>query len=122
LARSPFTVLLNTFSIEVQSDVFIRDGPRRQQVELWILDLDHRTAGIGQIMQFLIERIAERHDARRQILVVLVLHSISHELRSDSAELDRFRSETLRRFPDFCVTAFRRAPQGDNLRMTRASR
>ena len=72
-------------------------------MDLWFLHLNHGTARVGQIMQLLVEGIADRHDPRGQVVVMLILDSESDQLRCDRPELDRFRGQTLRRFPYFRV-------------------
>ena len=88
-ARSPFTVLLNTLSMNSGLITLSTIAARRQQVDLRLLHLNHRAAGVGQVVQLLVERVADGHDPRRDVLVVLVLHRERHQLGRDRAELHR---------------------------------
>ena len=65
-------------------------------MDLRLLHLDDRTPGVGQVVELLVEGVAEGHDSRRNVLVVLVLHRKCDELRRHRAELDRLGGEPLR--------------------------
>ena len=68
-------------------------------MDLRLLDLDHRAAGIGQLVIFLVEGVGDGEHAIRNALVVPVLQREGHDLRRHGAELDRPLGEPLRRFP-----------------------
>ena len=53
--------------------------------------------GIRQVVQLLVEGIAQRHDPLRQPRVVLVLHRERHQLRRHRPELHRLGRQPLRR-------------------------
>ena len=73
LARRPFTVLLKIFDQIV--DVELAEGlaARRHHVDLRLLHLQHRAAGIGELVELLVERVADRPGALDRVLVVVVL-------------------------------------------------
>src|SRR5215475_2215213 len=101
LVAQPLYSVIEHLEHEIERDVFVRNRTRSQQVKLGIFDLDYWTTGVRQIMQLLIEGIAEGHDARRKIFVVLVLHGVSDQLGGDGAELDWPWRQALRRLPYF---------------------
>ena len=72
---------------------------RRHHVDLRFLHLDHRAAGVGEIIELLVERFAQRPGALDRILVMVVLHRGREQLRQDGAELDRLPGHALRRLP-----------------------
>jgi hypothetical protein len=85
-------------------------------VDLRFFHLDDLAACVRKIVQFFIERVAERHDARRQILVMGILHSESHELGSYSSELHRLGSHSLCCLEELGVLQFAPTDGTDNLR------
>ena len=99
LARRPFTVRLNTSIISLAIDHRVGDAARRDQVDLRLLDLDHRAAGVGQLVVFLVERLGDREHAVRHALVVAVLHREGDDLGRHRAALHRPLGEALRRLP-----------------------
>jgi hypothetical protein len=72
---------------------------RRHHVDLRLLHLDHRAAGIGELAELLVERVADRPGALDRILVVVVLDGSGDQLGQDGAELDRLLGQALRRLP-----------------------
>jgi hypothetical protein len=67
-------------------------------------------------VELLIERIAERHDALGQILVVLVLDGKGHQLWGDRSEFDGLIGEALRGFPNLRVLHLPGADGANDLR------
>ena len=88
---------------ELRIDDFVNDAAGCQQVDLGFLQLDHGTPCVGQIMQFFVEGVAQRHNARGQVLVVLVLNCESDQFGRDRSKLNWLRGQTLRRLPNFGV-------------------
>jgi hypothetical protein len=68
-------------------------------MDLRLLDLNHRTTGVGEFVVFLIEGVGDGEHALGHALVVLVLRSKRDDLRRHRAELHRPRGEPLRRLP-----------------------
>src|SRR6266568_3864596 len=97
-------------------DDLVDDTARCQEVDLRFLHLDDRTTGVGEILQLLVERVADRHDARRYVPVVLVLDGESDELWSDRAELDRLFGQALRGFPQFRILHLAASNGSDDFR------
>ena len=89
---------------------------RREQVDLRLLHLDHRAAGVGEVVQLLVEGVADRHDALGQALVVVVLQREGDELGRDGAELHRLRGQPLRGLPDLGVLHLAAADRADDRR------
>ena len=58
LARSPFTVRLKTSRLNCGIDHRIDNVAHREQMDLRLLELDHRAARIGEVVQFLVERVS----------------------------------------------------------------
>jgi len=50
----------------------IASTARRHHVDLRFLHLDHRTAGIGERVELLVDCLAERPDALDRVLVVIL--------------------------------------------------
>ena len=59
----------------------VLDVAHRDQMDLRLLDLDHRAAGVGELVVFLVERVGDREHAVRHALVVPVLHRERDDLR-----------------------------------------
>ena len=97
-------------------DDIVHNAARSQQMDLRFFHLDHLTTGISKVVQFLIERVADRHDAGRQVFVMLVLNRKSDELRRDGAELHRPRRQTLSGLPDLGVVHFAASDRPDESR------
>jgi hypothetical protein len=68
-------------------------------VNLRLLDLDDRTARVGELVIFLVERVGDREHALRHALVMTILQGEGDDLGGNGAELDRPRGEALRRLP-----------------------
>jgi hypothetical protein len=96
LSRNPLTVLFVDLHHELGIDHLVDEAACRQQVNLRLLDLDHRAAGIRELVQLLAQRIADGEDARADVLVVVVGAQQPDELRGDRAEFDRLRGQALR--------------------------
>ena len=60
LPRRPFTVLLKIFDEIVDVELAERLAAHRHHVDLRLLHLDHRAAGVGELVELLVERVAER--------------------------------------------------------------
>src|SRR6204780_30284 len=69
---------------------------RWHHVDLRLFHLDHRAAGIGQLVQFGVERRGQRHGALDRVLVMRVGQAHRQQFGRDGAELDRLFGETLR--------------------------
>ena len=84
---------------EVRVDHVVDDLARRQHVDLRLLELDHRTAGVGELCSssFSASLIARMRSLIA--LVVFVLHREGDQLRPDGAELDRLLGHALRHLP-----------------------
>src|SRR6185295_7110599 len=65
------------------------------QMDLRFFHLNNRAACVRQIVKLFIERIAERHDSRRQIFVVRVLNSERHKFRRYRTELQGLGGHSL---------------------------
>jgi len=76
-----------------------RLAANRHHVNLRLFHLDHRAAGIGEIVELLVEGLAQRHGALNRVLVVAVDRGGGEKLRQDGAELHRLCGQTLRHLP-----------------------
>jgi hypothetical protein len=76
-----------------------------EQVDLRLFHLDHLAAGVGELVQLLVQRVADREDRFLQVLVVQVAHRHGDELGHDRAELHRLGRLALRRLPHRACTA-----------------
>ncbi len=76
-------------------DNVVHDPAGCQQMNLRFLHLDNWTAGVGQVVQLRIERIADGHDPRRYVFVVLILHGEGNQLGRDGSEFHRFSGQAL---------------------------
>ena len=70
-----------------------------EQMDLRLLHLDDFAAGVGEFVQFLVQRVADRQDAFAQVPVMQVAHRHGDQLGRDGAELDRLCRLSLRRLP-----------------------
>ena len=68
-------------------------------MDLRLLELDDRAAGVGEIVQLFVQGVGDRQDAVLHRLVVFVLHREGDQLRPDGAELDRLPGHALRHLP-----------------------
>jgi hypothetical protein len=69
-------------------------------VDLRLLQLDHRAAGLSELGELGVQRVAHRHDGFADVAIVQVAHRHRDELGRDGAELDRAGRQPLRRLPD----------------------
>ncbi len=76
-----------------------RLATHRHHVNLRLFHLDHRAAGVGEIVELLVEGLAQRHGALDRVLVVAVDRGGGKKLRQDGAELDRLCGQALGHFP-----------------------
>ena len=97
-------------------DHLVDNAAHRQQMNLRLLDLDHRAAGVGELVIFLVERIGDREDAIRHGLVVIVLHGEGDDLRRDVAEFYRPPGQPLGGLPHRGVLQIAAADWADDLR------
>ena len=115
LSRRPLTVRLNTSTIK--SGVITLSEPADcDQVDLRLLDLDHRAAGVGELVILLVEGVGDRQHALGHALVMAVLRSEGDDLGRDRAELDRLLGEPLRRLPQRGVLQVAAADRADDRR------
>ena len=116
LRPQPLHRVVEHLQHELGVDHRVLVAARRQQVNLRLFHLDDRAPRIRQVVQLLVERVAHRQDARRQVLVVLVLHRKRHQLRRHRPELHRLARQALRRFPDLRILHLAGAQRPDDLR------
>ena len=107
---------IEDFDHQLGVDDRVADPARRQQVNLRLLDLDHRAAGVGQLVVFLVEGVGEREHAVGQALVVLVLHREGDDLGRHRAPFHRLLGEALRRLPHLGVLQVAAADRPDHRR------
>ena len=88
----------------------------RHHVNLRLFHLDHRTAGVGELVKLLVERFAERHRALDRVFVISVDHGSREQLGQDGAPLDRALGHALRRLPHRGVLQIAAADFVDHLR------
>ena len=84
---------------QLRRDDFVLDFAHRDQMDLRLLDLDHRAAGVGELVVFLVESVGDGEHALGQALIVPVLQREGDDLRRHRAEFDRLGGEALRRLP-----------------------
>ncbi len=101
---------------ELGVDHLVDDAARREQVDLRLFHLDHRAAGVGQRVELLVERVAERPDALADVLVVEVLHRERHELGRHGAELHGLLRLSLRGLVHLRVLHVAAADRADDAR------
>jgi hypothetical protein len=75
-------------------------------MNLRLLELDHRTAGVGEIVQFRIQGIGDCEDPVFERFVVFVLHGKGDQFGSDGPEFDRLLGHALRHLPHRGVLQF----------------
>ncbi len=85
-------------------------------MDLRLLQLDHRAAGIGQLVQFLVQRLAEGPDAFDRVLVIVVGNRGGEQLGQDGAELDRLFGQPLRGLPHRGILQIAGADRADDPR------
>ena len=71
----------------------------RHHMDVRLLHLQDRATGIGEIVQLLIERVAERPCTLDRVFVVIVVDGSRQQFRQYGTELHRARRHPLRRFP-----------------------
>ena len=98
-ARRPLHRAVEHFEAERRIDHVIDDVAHREQMDLRLLELDHRAAGIGEFVQLLVQRVGDGEDAVLDALVVAVGDREGDQLRPDGAELDRLLGHALRGLP-----------------------
>ncbi len=99
LGAQPLHGAIEHLDHQLRIDHLVLDLAHRDQVDLRLLDLDHRAAGVGELVIFLVERIGDREHAVRHALVVTILQREGDDLRRYRAEFDRLGGEALRRLP-----------------------
>ena len=77
-------------------------------MDLRLLDLDHRAAGVGQFVLFLVERVGDRENAIRDALVVRVLHREGDDLGPMVPNLTGF---SVMRCATFHIAVYCRLPR-----------
>ena len=68
---------------EGRIDHVVDDVAHRKQMDLRLFELNHLAAGIGKLVQLLVQRVGDREDAVLQRFVVPVLHGEGDQLRTD---------------------------------------
>ena len=71
----------------------------RHHMDLRLLQLDHRAAGIGQVAELTVQRVTDRPDPFDRILVVFVGDGGRELFGQNGAELDRLLGQSLRHLP-----------------------
>ncbi len=99
LGAQPLHGAIEHLDHQLRLDHLVLDLAHRDQMDLRLLDLDHRTAGVGELVIFLVEGVGDREHAVGHALVVPVLQREGDDLGRHRAELDRLRGEALRRLP-----------------------
>ena len=99
LCAQAFDGAIEHLDHQFRIDDLVLDLADRDQVDLRLLDLDHRAAGVGEVVIFLVERIGDGENAIRDALVVTILQREGDDLRRDAAELHRLLGEALRGLP-----------------------
>ena len=99
LAAQAFHRAIEHLDHQLRRDHLVLDFAHGDQVNLRLLDLNHRTAGVGKLVVFLVEGVGDGEHALGHALVVAVLQRKRHDLRRYGAEFDRPFGEPLRRFP-----------------------
>ena len=105
-------------------DVELAEGlaARGHHVDLRLLHLDDRAAGVGELVSSSLSASAERPGALDRVLVVVVGDRGCQQLRQDGAELDRLPRQALRHLPHRRVLQVPRPTGPTILGSTRASR
>jgi hypothetical protein len=85
-------------------------------MDLRFLELDHRAAGIGQLNELPVERIAQCPDPFDRILVIFVGDRGGEQFGKNGSELDRLLGQPLRHFPHRGVLQIAGTDRPDDLR------
>ncbi len=99
LGAQPLHGAIEHLDHQLRRDHLVLDLAHRDQMDLRLLDLDHRTAGVGELVIFLVEGVGDREHAVGHALVVAVLQREGDDLGRHRAEFDRLLGEALRRLP-----------------------
>src|SRR5262245_17042478 len=75
-------------------DHLVDDVAYCEQVDLWLLELNGRTAGIGKLVQLLVQGVGDGKDAILHAGIVPVGNGEGDQLGPDGAELDRLVGHT----------------------------
>ena len=86
----------------------------RHHMDLRLFHLHQRAAGVGEIVQLGVERVAKRPGALDRILVEIVLAARREQLRQNGAELDRPHGHALGSFPHRGVLQVAAAHRADD--------
>ncbi len=116
LGPQPFDRVVEHLQHERGIDHRVHVIARRQQMDLRLLQLDHRAAGVRQVVQLLVERLTQGHDALGEARVVLVLHRKRHQLRCHRPELHRLLRQPLRRLEQLRILHLAPAHRAHQLR------
>ncbi len=100
---------------ELRVDDVIHHAASREQVNLRLFHLNDLASGIGKIVQFFVEGVADGHDARRQVFVMAVLNGEGHQFGRDCAELHGLRSHALRGLEQLGILQLAPAHRSDDL-------
>lgn len=85
-------------------------------MDLRLLELDHRAAGIGQRDKLMVERIAQRPDPLDRVLVVFIGNRSGEQLGQNGPEFDRLIRQPLGHLPHRGVLQVAGADGPDDLR------
>jgi hypothetical protein len=84
---------------EVRVQHLVGEPLRGQEMDLRLFHLDDAAARVRELVQLLVQRVADGEDALAQVAVMQVAHRHGDELGHDGAELHRPPGQALRRFP-----------------------
>ena len=116
LSRRPAHRAVEHLDHQIRRDHLVLNLADRDQVDLRLLDLDHRAAGVGELVILLVEGVGDRQHALGHALVMAVLRSEGDDLGRDRAELDRLLGEPLRRLPQHGVLQVAAPDRADDRR------
>src|SRR5262249_52896845 len=83
---------------KIAGDLLVVDADHA--VDRRLLDLDHRAAGVRQLVQLFIHGAGERHHELAPVAVVAIVDAGREHLPGDGAELHRLSRHALRDLPD----------------------
>ena len=114
LGAQPFHRAVEHLDHQFEREHLVLNAAGGRQMNLRLLDLDHRAAGVGELGIFFVERLGDGEHALGQRLVVSVLRRERDDLRRHGAEFHRTRGQPLCGLPQCGVLQVAAPDRADN--------